>query len=54
MVTDLNGRLVKQVNEVTDHEQYKKDIDLTNFTSGAYFVNINFEGKSVSKKIIVQ
>lgn len=52
-VADAQGKLV--FNETLDHfsGQYQKELDLSANTKGTYFLQITQNGKSLSKKVIV-
>ena len=53
-VFDMNGNEVYK-EELKDFEgEYKKEIDISGEKKGTYFVNIVQDGKSVTKKIIIE
>ena len=48
-ITNISGQIVKQL--TINNEQFT--IDLSNYSKGIYFINIQFDNKKISKKIIV-
>ena len=53
-VTDMSGRTLIQLIDIANNEQYIKNLDLSELTTGLYFVSVGYDGKTDSKKIIVQ
>ena len=54
-VFDMMGKTVKQINFNTANDNSGKiSVDVSRFKSGVYFINIDSDGKSFAKKIIVE
>ncbi|MDP5171610.1 MAG: T9SS type A sorting domain-containing protein [Bacteroidia bacterium] len=53
-VRDLQGRSVYQQSEADFRGAYTNDIDLSSESAGVYFLTVTINGKSVTKKIVME
>jgi hypothetical protein len=52
-VYDVTGKLIlKKINEVINHGKYT--LDMANYASGIYFLNLESEGRRTTKKLILK
>ena len=53
-ITDINGKLILQRELQLTSGQFTERIDMSNYASGVYLLNIIHEQEVLSKKIIKQ
>lgn len=53
-ITDLNGKVIREFYDVSQNEQYKRIVNLSDFTTGIYFVNVQTGKTTAVNKLIVQ
>ena len=54
-VFDMMGKTIKQINFTSANDTSGKiSVDVSRFKSGVYFINIDSDGKSFAKKVIVE
>jgi hypothetical protein len=53
-VTDINGRIVKSFNKNITKGFHQIRLDVSSFTSGLYFINIQAEGTLQSHKLMIK
>lgn len=50
-VIDINGRIIEQINNITDNET---SIDVTGYAKGVYIIKLQMDGKVYQQKLIVK
>lgn len=54
LITDMSGKIIIEQTDIASSDKYNKDFDFSDLSPGLYFVTISFDGKSETKKVIVQ
>jgi len=54
-ITDLNGKIVSTpINEEASEGAYSKKLELSGLNAGTYFVKINTDDNTITKKLVIQ